>query len=63
MSLWSPKKPLNQPPSFGRVGHNNTHAINPDPMARAAERAIHAAQFERDQAARRVGGRRAVVVE
>lgn len=59
-SLWNPRKPLNQPPHFGRVGRQSD--AKPDATARAAERAIHAAQFARDHAAQRFGGRRAVVV-
>ncbi len=55
--LWNPRIPLNQPPGYGRVGHHNTPAPKPDD----AKRAVLAAQFDRDAAAARVGGRRAVV--
>jgi hypothetical protein len=60
-TLWNPRKPLNQPPHFGRVGAKPEN--RPDASAREAERAIHAAQFARDEATQRVGGRRAVVCE
>lgn len=55
-SLWNPRKPLNQPPGFGRIGRQSDD--KPDATARAAERAIHSAQFARDLAAARVGVRR-----
>ena len=56
-TLWPRSKPLSQPPGYGRVGHHNTTAPKPDD----AKRAVLAAQFDRDAAAARVGGRRAVV--
>ena len=61
-TIWNPRRPLNQPPHFGRVG------AQPSPVVRnaeqeAARRAINESQFQRDQAAARVGGRHAVVVE
>lgn len=63
MALWNPSKPLNQPPSFGRVGHGNIHDTKTPAHAHAAARAHQQAQFGRDEAVRRTGGRRAVVCE
>lgn len=62
MALWNPRKPLNQPPGFGRVGGAAQQA-RPDAAAKAAKDAINSSQFARDLATQRVGGRRAVVVE
>lgn len=61
MSLWNPAKPLNQPPSHGRVGHSNIHSAPSTTAAQGAGRALQAAQFGREEAVKRTGGRRAVV--
>lgn len=63
MGLWNPRKPLTQPPSFRRIGHQGDQPAKKDAAGRNAERAIHAAHFARDEATQRVGGRRAVVCE
>lgn len=62
MSLWNPRKPLNQPPNYRKLGAQDPH-LRPSAEQRDAERAITEAQFQRDHAAVRYGGRRAVVVE
>ena len=56
MSLWNPKKPLNQPPHFGRVGQQR----EPTPKADAAARAVRESQFKRQDVTKRLG-QRAVV--
>ena len=56
MSLWNPKKPLNQPPHFGRVGRQR----EPAPKADAAARAVRESQFKRQDVTKRLG-QRAVV--
>lgn len=63
MALWNQRKPLTQPPGFRRIGRQGDQPAKTDSSGRDAERALHAAQFARDLAAQRVGGRRAVVVE
>lgn len=59
-TLWNPKKPLNQPPGFGRVGCF-ANPSKPCQAEKAAKDAINSAQFARERATQRVGGRRAVV--
>lgn len=56
MSLWNPKKPLNQPPHFGCVGQQR----EPTPKADAAARAVRESQFKRQDVTKRLG-QRAVV--
>lgn len=56
MSLWNPRKPLTQPPGYGRVGYQST----PEPKADASKQIVQAAQFERLAATRKLG-QRAVV--
>lgn len=63
MGLWNPRKPLTQPPGFRRIGHQGDQPAKADAPGRDARRALHAAQFARELAAQRVGGRRAVVCE
>jgi hypothetical protein len=46
MSLWNPRKPLNQPPSFGRVGTPDTPTPS-DYTATQAAVAHKGAQFDR----------------
>ncbi|MBV7457337.1 hypothetical protein KW843_22845 [Acidovorax sp. sif1233] len=61
MSLWKRDKLLTQPPSFRRVGHSNIHSAQAGTPAHEAGRAHQAAQFGREEAVKRTGGRRAVV--
>lgn len=59
MSLWNPKKALNQPPHFGRVGHQAVERTS-DPKILAAQKAIHAirdGQFDRPRMGRSNGTR------
>ena len=56
MSLWNRKRPLNQPPHFGRVGQQR----EPTPKADAAARAVRESQFKRQDVTKRLG-QRAVV--
>lgn len=56
MSLWNPKRPMNQPPHFGRVGQQR----EPAPKADAAARAVRESQFKRQDVTKRLG-QRAVV--
>ena len=56
MSLWNRKRPLNQPPHFGRVGQQR----EPTPTADAAARAVRESQFKRQDVTKRLG-QRAVV--
>ena len=56
MSLWNPKKPLNQPPHFGRVGQQREAA----PKTDAAAQAVRASHFARMDTTRKLG-QRAVV--
>lgn len=62
MSLWNFRKPLNQPPHFGRVGAQDPN-VRQSAELREADRAITEARFRRELATLRQGGRRAVVVE
>lgn len=57
-TLWNPKKPLNQPPHFGRVSGKTE--IKRDDVATAAKRAHQEAQFARFEQTTRLG-QRAVV--
>lgn len=58
--LWDRKKPLNQPPSFGRL--SASHAEKPaSDHAKAAQRALSDAQLDRQRQIQRYGGRHAVV--
>ena len=60
-TLWNPKKPLTQPPGYGRTqGCDATHKRYTDEQ-KAAAAAIFRAQSQRNAATARVGGRRAVV--
>lgn len=59
MSLWPRSRPLNQPSHYGRIGAQPEH-VKPCPIQTAAERAVDAAQFER-QAKTIKHGARAVV--
>lgn len=63
MALWKFGKPLDQPPSYRRVGHSNIHWAPATTAAHEAGRAHQAAQFNREDAVKRTGGRRAVVRE
>lgn len=56
MSLWNRKRPMNQPPHFGRVSQQR----EPAPKADTAAQAVRAAQFERQDVTKRLG-QRAVV--
>jgi hypothetical protein len=60
MSLWNPRKPLNQPPHFGLVAARSE--IKRDDVAAAAKNAIQAAQFARTEKTTRLGGRAVVKV-
>jgi hypothetical protein len=60
MSLWNPRKPLNQPPHFGRVATRDQ--IKRDDVSTGVKSAHQAAQFARYEKTSRVG-MRAVVKE
>ena len=55
MSLWNPRKPLNQPPAFGRV-----QAPDATPAYDRAKVIHQAAQFERIAQTRKYGIRHEV---
>lgn len=59
MSLWNPRKPLNQPPHFGRVGaqHERTQ---PDQAQKDAARAVATSNFDRAHITRKQGMRAVV---
>lgn len=61
MTLWKRGKPVDQPPGYGRVGRSNIHSAPASTPAHEAGRAHQAAQFCREDAVKRTGGRRAVV--
>ena len=58
MSLWNPRKPLNQPPHFGLVA--GREEIKRDDVAAAAKSAHQAAQFARQEKTTRLGGKAVV---
>ena len=58
--LWGRNKPLNQPPSYGRVGYHAEKKAQTE-AEKAANRAVNHSQFERGKATLRHGGSRAVV--
>lgn len=58
--LWSRKKPLNQPPTYGRVGYVQEKRAERE-LEKAAERALTDAQLDRNRATLRQGGRAVVV--
>lgn len=60
MSLWNPRKPLNQPPHFGRVAARDSS--NRDDVQTAARMAHQEAKFSRYEKTIRHGDR-AVVKE
>ena len=58
--LWDRRKPLNQPPSYGRIGH--TADLNPSSsLERSTKRALDEVQAERKDATFRSRRSRAVV--
>lgn len=61
MARWKLGLPLDQPPSYRRVGHSNIRSAPATTPAHVAERVHQAAQFGREDAVARAGGRRAVV--
>jgi hypothetical protein len=60
MSLWNPRKPLNQPPHFRLVAGRDE--IKRDEVAAAAKSALQEAQFARAEKTTRLGGRAVVKV-
>ena len=57
---WDRKKPLNQPPSFGRVGYQHDAKVAGSESEKAAKRALSHSQLERKHATQRHGGRAVV---
>lgn len=58
--LWNRNKPLNQPPSYGRIGYVPEKKTDGE-SEKAAKRALSHSQLDRENATLRQGGRRAVV--
>lgn len=58
MSLWNPKKPLNQPPHFGRVGAREE--VRRDDLQTLVKAAHTAAQYERFEKTKAIGIRAVV---
>ena len=61
MALVKRGMPLDQPPSYRRVGHSNIRSAPATTPEHVAGRVHQAAQFGREDAVARTGGRRAVV--
>lgn len=61
MALWNLRKPLNQPPGFGRIERLSPPEPVVDASDKAALSAVRTSHYERGVAAQRVGGRRAFV--
>lgn len=59
MTTVSKRKPLQQPPHYGRIGAQADHT-RPCPVQAAAERAVGAAQFERQIKTTKHGSRAVV---
>ncbi|MBU0813564.1 MAG: hypothetical protein KJ852_12050 [Gammaproteobacteria bacterium] len=59
MSLWNPRRPLNQPPFYGRVAVRDTTTTN---LAESAAKVAHkGAQFDRLAHTKKFGLRAKVV--
>lgn len=59
-TLWNPRKPLNQPPHFGRVGMQITPPARVSRAEHDALRAVQTAQFEREHQTLKYGARATV---